>query len=109
MGEKRNRRTFTAEEKATILRRHLQDKVAVSDLCDEYKIRSGVFYAWQRQLLENMDTVLDAKRRSRRQATRERCLERENEALKARLAIKNDVIAEISEEYVQLKKELGEL
>jgi hypothetical protein len=32
------RRQFTPDEKATILRRHLVDKVAVSDLCDEYRI-----------------------------------------------------------------------
>ena len=36
MAEKRSRRKFSAEEKAVILRRHLQDKVPVSDLCDEY-------------------------------------------------------------------------
>ena len=35
------RRHFTAEEKATILRRHLSEKVPVSDLCDEYRICSG--------------------------------------------------------------------
>ena len=32
------RRQFTAEKKATILRRHLADKVPVSDLCDKYQI-----------------------------------------------------------------------
>ena len=35
MSEKRARRKFTAEEKAAMLRRHLVDKVPVSDLCDE--------------------------------------------------------------------------
>ena len=109
MKEKRSRRTFSAEEKATILRRHLRDKIPVSDLCDEYRIRPGVFYGWQRQLLENMASVLDQKKRDRRQAAREARLERENELLKAKLAKKDNVIAEISEEYIALKKELGEL
>ncbi len=35
MTKKRNRRKFTAEQKAAILRRYLVDKIAVSDLCDE--------------------------------------------------------------------------
>ena len=35
---KRHRRHFTAEQKADILRRHLVDKVPVSDLCDELKL-----------------------------------------------------------------------
>jgi transposase-like protein len=38
-GRNGKRRQFTAEEKATILRRHLADKVAVSDLCDECHIQ----------------------------------------------------------------------
>ena len=32
---KRKRRQFSTEEKAGILRRHMVDKVAVSDLCNE--------------------------------------------------------------------------
>ena len=38
-GRNGRRRQFTPEEKATILRRHLADKVPVSDLCDEYHIQ----------------------------------------------------------------------
>ncbi len=40
--------------------------------------------------------------------SREKELEREVEALKAKVAKKNGVIASISEEYVALKKALGE-
>lgn len=40
---RKNRRNFTAEQKATILRRHLVHEVAVSDLCDEYKIQPNRF------------------------------------------------------------------
>jgi len=48
------RRHFLAEEKATILRRHLADKVPISDLCEEYHIQSSLFYLWQRQALEHL-------------------------------------------------------
>jgi transposase-like protein len=107
MGEKKIRRKFTAEQKAAILRRHLQDKVQVSDLCDEYKIQPSVFYTWQRQMLDNLSRSLEANGGSRK-AARESRLESEIAALKAKLAKKDGVIAEISEEYVALKKELGE-
>ncbi|HKO13812.1 MAG TPA: hypothetical protein VJV22_17715 [Acidobacteriaceae bacterium] len=40
-GRNGRRRHFTPEEKATILRRHLADKVSVWDLCDEYHSVSG--------------------------------------------------------------------
>ncbi|MDZ4390341.1 MAG: transposase [Gemmatimonadales bacterium] len=58
-------RHFTADQKATILRRHLADKVPVSDLCDEYAIQPSLLYVWQRQALDNLGTAL-ADRRTRR-------------------------------------------
>jgi transposase-like protein len=104
---RKNRRNFTAEQKATILRRHLVDKVAVSDLCDEYKIQPNLFYIWQRQALENLEKAMqapedrDAERRQAEQAAKIAMLE-------AKVARKDNIIAEISEEYVALKKTLGE-
>jgi transposase-like protein len=110
MGKRRNRRKFTAEQKAAILRRHLVDKVPVSDLCDEYHLQPSVFYTWQRQVMDNLGVALEAGEGPRRRSeSREVKLARENEALRAKLAKKDHVIAEISEEHVALKKELGEL
>ena len=77
---KQKRRRFTAEQKAGILRRHLKDRVPISDLCDEYKIQPSVFYGWQRQLLENLESALDAKEPAGRAISRMTELERENEA-----------------------------
>ena len=48
--KKRVRRSYSTEEKAAIVRRHLADKVPVSDLCDEYKIQPSVFYTWQNRM-----------------------------------------------------------
>ncbi|MEO0853977.1 MAG: transposase [Cyanobacteria bacterium J06648_11] len=106
---KQKRRRFTSEQKAAILRRHLVDKIPVSDLCDEYKIQPSVFYSWQRQLLENMVVALDGGKDRHASERRDTKLKRENEALKAKLAKKDNVIAEISEQFVTLKKEFGEL
>ena len=47
------RRQFSAEQKIAVLRRHLLEHVAVSDLCDEYGIQPSVLYRWQQQLFEN--------------------------------------------------------
>ncbi len=57
-GTNGRRRQFTPEEKATILRRHLADKVPVSDLCDENHIQPTLFYLWQRQALEHLSAAL---------------------------------------------------
>ena len=107
--KKRPRRHFSAEQKAAILRRHLVDKVQVSDLCDEYKLQPSVFYGWQRQLMENLPAAVEFLGGRRKTNSREAELKRRVAALEAKLVKKDNVIAEISEEYVALKKDLGEL
>jgi transposase-like protein len=108
MTKKQIRRTFTAEQKAAILRRHVFDKVSISDLCDEYRLQPSVFYEWQRRLMDNAATALEAGRADRASASRARQLEEKIEHLEARLAKKDGVMAELLAEYVGLKKELGE-
>jgi hypothetical protein len=93
--------------KAAALKRNLVDKVPASEICEEMKLQPSVFYTWQRQLFENADVAL-ADSRSRA-SSRERKLEAEVAALQARLARKDSVIAEITEEHVKLKKAVGEL
>jgi transposase-like protein len=115
MSAKRTRRKFTAEEKAAILRRHLVDKLAVSDLCEEYRIQPSLFYVWLRQAWENLGQVFDNGGRGDQKSPQEAGLQKRIKALEemlkareAKLSKKDRVIAEISAEYVQLKNELGE-
>ena len=104
---KKVRRRLPVDDKVAILRRHLIDKVPVSDLCDEYGIQPSVFYGWQKQAVDNLAAALEVG--GKKTDTRLAQLARENEALRAKLAKKDGIIAEISEEYVTLKKALGEL
>lgn len=107
-GKTRNRRQFTAEEKATVLRRHFADKVPISVLCEEFHIQPSLFYLWQRQALENLGAVFQDNR-TRRGASNAAEHERARiAALETKLAKKDAVIAEVSEEYLALKKKLGE-
>ena len=104
------RRKYTTEQKVAILRRHLVDRVPVSDLCEEYKVQPSLLYQWQRAVFENMAAALEspgeegatARQREKRELTAK------VEHLESRLAKKDSVIAEISAEYVALKKSLGE-
>jgi len=103
---RRKRRHHSPEQKAALLRRHLMDKVPVSQICNEAQIQPSVFYHWQRDLLEGAPALFANQKGA---PSRERELEQRVEALSARLAKKDAVIAEVSEEYVKLKKALGEL
>jgi transposase-like protein len=96
------RRSFSAEQRAAILKKHHLDKIPVSKICEEEDIQPSLFYYWQKVLFENAVAALQPS-----DAPRIKELEKENDALKARLAKKDEVIAEISEEYVAIKKARG--
>ncbi len=98
----RKRRKFLAEEKVRILRRHLVDRVAVSDLCDEYGLNPNLFYRWQKEFFEKGHAAFE-----RNSDAKSRKHEREIGALQDRLSHKDEVIAEIMESHVALKKKLG--
>ena len=49
----KRRRKFTAQEKVAILREHLIDRTAVSDVCDRHGLNPTVFYRWQKEFFEN--------------------------------------------------------
>ena len=101
----KQRRTYTAEEKAASLRRHLLEGVAVSDLCDEYGLNPTVFYSWQKLFFENAPAAFDRRKDG---SARERRLAQKVETLTAKLAHKDEVIGEIMADHVRLKKSLGE-
>src|SRR5579863_1119659 len=50
---RKERKHFTPEEKVAILRRHVVDKVPVSERCEELGLRPTVFYRWQKELFES--------------------------------------------------------
>jgi len=100
----RSRRHHSGEQKAELLKRHLVDKVPVSQICNEADLQPSLFYGWLRQLMERAPSALTGPAST----NREKQLEERIAALEAKLVKKDAVIAEISEEYVQLKKELGE-
>jgi transposase len=107
-GKKRQRRRFSPEDKATILRRHLVDRVPVSDLCDEYKIQPTLFYLWQRQAFEHLGAALQDGRTGRGQQQTSAADKARADALEAKLAKKDAIIAFIAAEHLALKKSLGE-
>lgn len=101
---RKKRHNYTAQEKVAILKRHLVDQIPVSDLCDEYQLQPTVFYRWQKEFFENGAAAFE-KDNSRQQKEERKRIQQ----LEAKLQTKNEVLSELMEEHVQLKKERGEL
>ncbi len=100
------RKHHTPEERVTILRRHLVDKVPVSTLCDEHQIHPTVFYRWLKQFFENGAAAFGPAPRTDKQVE---AREQRIAFLEAKLKKKDEVLAELMEEHVALKKSLGEI
>lgn len=93
------RRTFSGKKKVEILRRHLLEGEPVSDVCDEYDLNPSQFYEWQKKFFEQGDAAF-----RRKTGSRERKLNKKISALQEKISKKDEVIAEIMESHVQLKK-----
>lgn len=103
---KRTRKLFTAQEKMTLLRRHLIENVTVSTICEEAQLQPTVFYRWLKQLFENGAAALE---RSNTAPERpDLTAKRRIAQLEDRLRTKDSVLAELMEEHVALKKSRGE-
>lgn len=96
----------SVEQKAAALKRHLVDKVPVSQICDELKVSVGTFYLWQKELFENAHLALG--KNGRRDKRADDARQQRIEMLEAKLHRKDGVIAELMEDHVALKKSLGE-
>ena len=101
---KKTRKRFAAQEKVAILRLHLLEHIPISDLCDQYGIHPTMFYRWQKEFFENASAAFEP--RSRRGGDAK---DRRITLLEQKLLRKHEVLSELMEEHIKLKKELGEL
>jgi transposase len=103
----RQRRHFTPEQKVALLRLHLLEKKPVSDIYQENQLAVNLFYLWQKQFFDNGTAAFENASKRRKADTDAK--DRQLAALQDKLQRKNEVLSELMEEHVQLKKELGEL
>jgi len=101
----KQRRHFTSEEKVKALRRHLVEKVPISDLCEELGVQPTQFYRWQQTFFENGPLAFERSAgRPKASADAQRIA-----FLESKIQRKDEVLAELMEEHVALKKSLGEI
>jgi transposase len=101
--KKREQKQFQAAEKVAIIREHLVEKTPVSDICDKYGIHPSLYYRWQQQFFEGGEKAFTPKNEG--QVVKQ--LKQEMADLEAKLARKDEVLGEVMEEYVTLKKSVG--
>jgi len=100
---RKKRKNYTSEEKIKILKTHLVNKRPVSEICDQYDLQPTVFYRWQKQLFEKGASAFESN-----QDRTEKRLKQKIENLEEKIIKKNEVLGELMEAHIELKKSLGE-
>jgi len=103
--EKNSRRHHSPEDKVRILRLHLLEGKPISEICEAEGIHPTLFYQWQKTFFEKGTAAFENGRFPSRVLDQR---ERKLEAMESKLRKKDEVIAEIMEDLVRTKKELGE-
>jgi len=102
--EEKQRKRYTSEDKVAILKEHLVGKKPVSELCERHGIAVNMFYRWQEEFFAKAAGVFDGPRPKPAKASK---LERQVSDLESKLTRKHEVLSELMEEHVALKKKLG--
>ena len=105
MGEKRKH--IGPEVKVKILQELLINRVPISELSVKYEIPPSSIYQWQSILFSTAPKLFQRKNDPSIKASITRRYEVEIENLNAKLETKNEVVSEIMEEMVKLKKTSG--
>ena len=101
---KEKRRKYSPEQKVIILKKHLLERVPISDICDEYDLHPTVFNRWMKAFFENGFRAFEPPNN-----TSINRFEKKISGLEKKIAKKNEVLSELMEEHVALKKSLGEI
>jgi len=98
------RKHLPGKDKIRLLKLHFLGKKPVSEVCESEQVKPASFYLWQKELFEKGAGVFDSGRRMKKLET---AAEQKIAALEAKLIKKNEVIAELMQENINLKKENG--
>lgn len=99
---KATRRHYTPEQKVKILREHLENQVSLSELGEKYQIHMNDLYRWKKQLFEGAAEIFNRSQNGKASAD-----EKKVEHLKEKLKSKDQLISELVEENIGLKKNLN--
>jgi len=95
-----NRKRYTAEEKIKILRELQEDGKSISQVSEKYGIHPNNIFKWRKQHLEKGVQAFQTKRNDISGKAKVRKIL----ALEEKIKHKDEVIAELAEELLALKK-----
>ena len=102
----RKRRSFSAADKAAAVRKHLVDKVPVSQIAEQMQVQPTLIHNWINAVMNQAERVFETPRAAKADQSKQ---DQTLTELRQKMIDKNEVIAELMEENIRSKKENGEL
>lgn len=102
----RKRRSFSAADKAAAVRKHLVDKIPVSQIADQMKVQPTLVHNWVNAVMNQAERAFETPRANKAGKAK---TDRTVTVLREKLIAKNEVISELMEENIRSKKDNGEL
>jgi transposase-like protein len=94
------RKRYTAEEKIKVLRELQEDGLTISQIAEKYEIHPNCIFKWRKQHLE---MGVQSFKTTRKDITN-KAKDRKIASLEDKIKHKDEVIAELAEELLALKK-----
>jgi len=93
------RKHLSPQQKVIILRELLENQVSISQLAEKYQVHANDIYNWKKKLFEQAEEAFSSKQKLNfsKQDGRQQKLEQ-------KLKVKDEVIAELVQENITLKK-----
>ena len=107
MGDSRQKKRWKPDEITTILRRVLIGREDISKVCEEAGCCPSQVYRWQKTLLDQGAMVFERSNGSIDK--RVKAADAKAAKLEAKLGRKAEVLSELMEEHIRLRKSLGDL
>jgi transposase len=97
----RRRRSFSAADKAAAVRKHLIDKIPVSQIADQMQVQPTMIHNWVNTAMAQVERAFDTPHAAKADKSKQ---DDKLAILREKLASKNEVIAE----NIRSKKDNGE-
>ena len=94
------RKRYISEEKIKILREVLEDGKSISNVAEAYGVHPNQIMNWRKQLFEGGHQIFQIQRTD----ISEKAVEKQAKAFEDKLRHKDNVIAELAQELLELKK-----
>jgi len=101
----RKRRFFSAADKAAAVRKHLIDKLPVSQIAEQMQVQPTLIHGWINTAMSQVQRAFETPRPAKTDKSKQ---DETLAVLREKLASKNEVIAELMEENIRSKKGNGE-